>query len=349
MSAFEREAEVLKLARTLGVPAAKLEFMHRLPPAAIRKLRRQASASLFDAHKKLFQRVASASKLLPVPLMALIAEKAFGPLLCARTTGLLAPERAVEVAKRLPIRFLADLCLELDPSSADDVLVAMPVERVVEVSRELARRKEYITMGRFVDILGDEAIRATMADLKDDEALLRIGFFVEDEERLSQVIGLLPRARLHNIVRLAAGVDQGGDAALWPEALALMNRIDEPQRRQMATLAAELDDAAVTRMVESTQSRELWPAMLPVVSLMGAASQRRLINLPAVQDANVLGAIIRAADAAGLWPQLLPLVALMDNAGQARALRVAQAQGEAVVARLAESLRALARPRPVSA
>ncbi|MFI4980255.1 MAG: hypothetical protein ACHQIO_07895 [Nevskiales bacterium] len=340
MSTLAQRAEVLKLARVLGAPPSQFEYLHKLDAEVIRRLREQASAALFDADRKLFQRVAATTKLLPAPLIAIIAEKAIGPLLCARTTGLLPPERAVEISKRLKTGFLADLCLELDPRSASDVIAAMPVDRVVEVSRELARRKEYITMARFVDCLDDHAIRATMEDLRDDEALLRIGFFVEDKQRLSDILDLLPRERLLNIVRVAAG----GDAELWPEALAMINCIEEPQRRQMASLAAELEESAIIRMIESTQAQELWPAMLPVVSLMNGDSQRRLINLPALQNEAVLGAIIRAADSAGLWAQLLPLVALMDNAGQARAARVAESQGPQMVARLNESLRALAKP-----
>lgn len=340
MSTLAQRAEVLKLARVLGTPPSQLEYLHKLDAEVIRGLREQASATLFDADRKLFQRIAATTKLLPASLIAVIAEKAIGPLLCARTTGLLPPERAVEISRRLKADFLADLCIELDPRSARDVIAAMPGDRIVEVSRELARRGEYITMGRFVDCLDDDAIRATMADLRDDEALLRIGFFVEDKQRLSDIIDLLPRERLLNIVRVAAG----GDAELWPEALAMINSIDEAQRRQMANLAAELEEAAIVRMIESTQAQELWPAMLPVVSLMNSDSQRRLINLPALQNEAVLGAIIEAADSAQLWPQLLPLVALMDNAGQARAARVAESQGPAVVARLSESLRALTKP-----
>lgn len=338
MATLAQRAEVLKLARLLGTRPEQLEYLHKLDALAIRKLRQQATASLFDGDRKLFQRVASASKLLPASITALIAEKALGPLLCAKITGLIEPARAVDIAKRLDTAYLADLCVELDPRSAEDVLQAMPHGRVVGVSRELARRGEYITMARFVDTLSDESIETVMADLRDDKALLQIGFFVEDAGRLSQIIDLLSPERLRNIVKVAS--DDGGE--LWPEALALINSVDEPQRRLMADLAAALDDAAVSRMIAITQAQGLWPAMLPMVSMMNETHQRRLINLPALQDEAVLAALIHAVDGAGLWQQLLPLVALMDNAGQACALRVASAQGQAVVARLTESLRALA-------
>lgn len=334
MSTLAQRAEVLKLARALGTTPAQLEYLDKLDAAAIRQLREQASASLFDAHHKLFQRIAATTRLLPAPLVAVIAEKAIGPLLCARTTGLLPPERAVEISRRLQAGFLADLCIELDPRSARAVIAAMPVERVVEVSRELARRKEYITMGRFVDCLGDAAIRATMNDLRDDEALLRIGFFVEDKRRLSDIIELLPRQRLLDIVRVAAD----GDAELWPEALAMINSVEDAQRRLMADLAAGMEETAILKMIATTQAQQLWPAMLPVVAMMNAANQRRLLNLPALRDAAVLDSLMRAAESARLWPLLLPLLALMEDAGREPARRAARSLGTAATARVDSAL-----------
>ena len=280
MSTLAQRAEVLKLARVLGAPPSQLEYLHKLDAGVIRQLREQASASLFDAHRKLFQRIAATTKLLPATLIAVIAEKAIGPLLCARTTGLLAPERAVEIAKRLKAGFLADLCIELDPRSAKDVIAAMPGDRIVEVSRELARREEFITMARFVDCLDDDAIRATMEDLRDDEALLRIGFFVEDSDRLSAIIGLLPDQRLRNIVAVAVA----GDAGLWPEALSLINSVEPAQRRRMAALAAGLDDDAVARMFRSTQSHGLWDELRPLLDLLDQPALARAAGIAAGLD-----------------------------------------------------------------
>jgi hypothetical protein len=283
MSKLAHRAEIIKLARLLGTPPEQLDYLDKLDTLAIRRVREQATAALFDPDRKMFQRVATASRLMPAAVTALIAEKALGPLLCARVTGLMAPDRAVDISSKLKTGFLADLCLELDPRSAREVLEAMPVPRIVEVGQELARRKEYITMARFVDSLGDEAIRAVMNALRDDEALLRIGFFVEDSGRLSAIIDLLQDPRLRNIV----GVAVAGDAALWPEALALINSVEPPQRRRMAALAAGLDDAAVARMLQGTDTHGLWTELQSLLGLLDEAARARTARI-----------------AAGLGPQL---------------------------------------------
>ncbi len=95
-------------------------------------------------------RLAAASKLLPVGLVATLGERAFGPVLSARITGLLDPGRAVEVAQRLPVDFLADIAVDLDPRRASAVIARIPPQQIGEVTRELVRRHESVTMGRFV-------------------------------------------------------------------------------------------------------------------------------------------------------------------------------------------------------
>ncbi|MEQ1440284.1 hypothetical protein AAG565_13070 [Fontimonas sp. SYSU GA230001] len=338
MTTLAHQAETLKLARLLHTAPEQLDFVGRLDAAEVRALRERATAALFDGDRHLFHRVAAATKLLPAPIAALIAEKALGPLLCARVAGLLPPERAVDIAKRLHTRFLADVCLELDPRHVRELIAQMPVKRIVEVAHELAARREYITMARFVDVLPEAAMRATLDALQDDETLLRIGFFVENPAQLSAVIQMLSEHRLSRLIRVSVE----GAAELWGEALALINAIDAPQRRLMAGLAAALDAPVLERMIGLTHEAELWTALLPVVAEMDDAARARLTRLQSLNEDAVLAAMLRAVDAANLWPQLLPLVSRMDATLQQRAVRVAEQQDAALLQRLDQALRRLA-------
>lgn len=334
MTSLAHQAETLKLARLLHVAPEQLPFLAKLDADEIRGLRQRATASLFDGDRHLFHRVAAATRLLPGPIAALIAEKALGPLLCARVAGLLPPDRAVDIAKRLHTPFLADVCLELDPRHVCELIAAMPVQRIVEVAHELARRREYITMARFVDVLPEAAMRATLDALQDDEALLRIGFFVEDPARLSSVIQMLSEHRLSNMIRVSVE----GAAELWAEALALINAIAAPQRRLMARLAAALDEPVIERMIGLTHEAALWPSLLPVVAEMDDDARERLARVRALNDDAVLTSMLLAADAADLWDPLLPLVARMDAATQQRAAKVAERQGAELLDRLKGAL-----------
>ncbi len=320
-ASFAHQAEILKLARLFNLGEDRLAFLRSLDPATIRQLRETATAALFDSDQHIFQRLAAATRLLPGKVSALIAEKALGALICARIAGLLPPERAVDVARRLHTPFLADVCLELDPRHVRELIAMMPVDRVVEVARELARRQEYITMARFVDSLGETAMRAILDALTDDAALLRVGFFVEDPAQLDAVVAMLPPARLGHMIRIAVT----GPAELWPEALALLQAIGESQRRRMAEQAAGLDDDVIGLMIERTQSQDLWAQLVPVVALIRRDQQQRLMRMPQI-DRTVLESIVRSAEDLQDDPGLPELLAQLDEAllREARALVTAQ-------------------------
>jgi hypothetical protein len=317
MSTLALRAETLKLARLLGTPAAPLEFLHQLAPDELRLLRRQCSDALYDTEGDRLERLAYAARLLPAPLLARLAEKFFGPLLCARLAGYLPPDRALQIALRLPIPFLAQVCLQLDPRRTQALVRAIPIPQVVEISRELARLREHVTMAHFVDSLDLAAVLATAAAL-DDETLLRVGFFVEDAARLSAVVASLPPARLAGIVRHAIQTAP----ELWPEALSLIAAIAGPQRRRIARLAADFEEDLLVRMVERTQQLALWPAMLALLAEMDEPALSRVVQLPVLRTPGVRQALAETAATDEVWLRLAPLFQGMEP-GAARVLLAA--------------------------
>lgn len=257
---FARDAELQRIARLLGLPPEQLDYLHQIDVASLRQFRLSTTAMLYDADSEALQRVASAAKLLPVSVIALIAEKAFGPLLCARIAALMPPALAIDVAKRLSTPMLADVCVLLDPRRARPVVEGIPTPRVVEVSLELARRNEYVTMGQFVDVLGFEALAAVIAKLKDDRALLKIAFFVEDRARLNQVVERLPEARFAGIIE-AALADKG---ALWPEAIALISELELRWRRKFGELALSRGQALLIEMIHISDANGLLSNLIAI-------------------------------------------------------------------------------------
>lgn len=275
--ALEVRAEVAKLARLLHREPDDLACLHQIPPDDIRRLREQATDVLFAAEGRMLQRLAMASRLLPVPLLATIAQRAFGPLLAGRVTGYLEPSRAVEVSDRLPAPFLADMAVEIDPRRVSEVIARLPTQNVAGATRELLHRGEWVTMGRFVGHLTDQAIVAAFG-VVDDEALLRVAFVLEAKERLDHLLGLLPAARRGGVIRAAA------HANLWPEALDMLSQLSERRRGELADAAAAQDDAVLDSMVRAARDEGLREALLPVVRSMGEDSRRRFARLSSVLD-----------------------------------------------------------------
>lgn len=188
------DAEIRKLARVLGVPPERFAYLHDVPSADLRQLREQVTSTLFDSHLGVLERMAGASRLLPSSLLAKLAEKAFGPLLSARIAGLVDAGRGVDIAKRLPPGFLADVAAELDPRRAAGIIAGLPEPLVVAVATELTRREDWITIARFVDHLPESTIVASL-EVIPDHGLPHVAAMVDDPARVAYVADLLPAHR----------------------------------------------------------------------------------------------------------------------------------------------------------
>ncbi|MDT8915863.1 hypothetical protein [Amycolatopsis sp. PS_44_ISF1] len=226
--------EILKLARVLGVEPARLDYLSEVDAGDLRRFREQVTTTLFDANRVVLERMALASRLLPAPLIAKIAEKVFGPLLCARIAGLVDASRGVDVAKRLSPRFLAEVAAELDPRRATSIIARIPLDTVLGVARELTRREDWITLGRFVEHLPDPTVRRSLG-LLEDAALLHTAYVLDDKSRIGHVMGLLPEGRFAGLLRTAAA-----DETLWEPALDVLANLDEAGRAEARPLVDEL-------------------------------------------------------------------------------------------------------------
>ncbi len=279
-------AEIGKLARALRLTPEQLEFLYAVDPLAIRAFRERVEAALFDDLKPRLQRLAQASKLLPASVNALIGEKVFGAMLCARVAGLMPAAQALEVSRRLPTPFLADVSLEIDPRSAKEVIARLPAETVVAIARELIGRGEFIVMARFVDYLLDSTLALVIHSIHDDAVLLQIASFLESPQRIDQIIGFMSRERLGTLIETAArgGTDAAG---YWDEALGLMNAVGDETRELLAQIAAEQDEAVLKSMIEAVQKRDLWEALLPILQSMSEPAQQRLARLALAKGVNI--------------------------------------------------------------
>ncbi|GLZ36841.1 hypothetical protein [Actinokineospora sp. NBRC 105648] len=228
-------AEIAKLARLLGDDPERFHYLLDVPEADLRRLREQATDVLFGANQALFERIGAASKLVPAALTASIAQRSFGALLSARVAGVLEPARAVDLAGRLSVGFLADVAAELDPRRVAGVLAVLPVARMLEVARELVRRGDHITMGRFVGQLPPPALRATVETLAAED-LLRTAVYSEVADRFAELFAMVADDRLPEVARVVATAPDD----LAHDLLPLFARLDEPGLARVADAVAAL-------------------------------------------------------------------------------------------------------------
>jgi hypothetical protein len=197
--AHEARAEVLRLAHVLGADPDQLAALEAVPPADVRRLREQCADALFQAGHEAFRRAAAVAEKLPGPLVAQLAQRALGAALSARTAAVLDGDRAVDLARRLPPDFLAEIAVHLDLRKLSGVVARVEPERVAGVARELARREEWVVMAALVDHLSDGGLDAALGTL-DDEAILATGFLLEDSAAVLRRAGPAHRERLERAI-----------------------------------------------------------------------------------------------------------------------------------------------------
>ncbi|MBP8111896.1 MAG: hypothetical protein KAY00_06120 [Agitococcus sp.] len=311
MSKLDSSAELVKLGQLLHVPSAELQFLEGMSLPTLIKIRELSTDKLFNDGSKLFQKLASASKLMPIGVTASIGEKIFGAMLCARIASQMPYQRAIDLAKKMTTPFLATVTLELDPRRVKDIIQHMPLENLQAVANELLKHRHYMVMGRLVNFMTASNLKVILNGINSEEALLHIGFFIEGKHQLSDIIRLLPKERLQKLISYLQL-----HAELWPEALALMVHLEDDLKREMGDISADLGEPVLNGLVKAVYERQLWQDALPLFVTMSPSTQLQLISTATLNDRGVLKSAITSTDKFALWATLLPLVEFMSHAQQ---------------------------------
>lgn len=223
----EVRAEILKLAKLLRPEdEADLQFLERCSADELYRHREQVVALLYDDGAELLRRAAAVARILPVGVLARIAQHAPGPTLNARLAGFLDPELAAQVAQRLEVEDLARLATEIDPRRAADVITVMPIERIRASAEVMVAAGEHVAIGRFVPHLSSEALRACV-EVLDARDLLLACFVLEGKESVDAVVACLSDERA------AALATDAGEGNLQDELAEMLAHLGEEQRNRV--------------------------------------------------------------------------------------------------------------------
>ena len=309
MSKLESSAELQKIGQLLGVKSQELEFLQDLPLSELVKLRALSTDKLFNDGRKIFQKLASAAKMMPAGITATIGEKVFGPMLCARIASEMPHQRAVELAQKMSIPFLAKVTIELDPRRVKDIIQNMPLDKMRAVAKELLVQKHFMIMGGFVGFMKPDNLKIILNDVADEEALLHIGFFIEQKHIVSDIMRMLPKDRLRKLIGY---MREHKD--LWPESLALMVHIEDDLKREMGDMAAAEHEVVLDDLIQTVHRLSLWQDALPLFACLSPNTQYKVIYVPSMQTHDILQATVLHTAKFDLWATLLPLVEYMTPA-----------------------------------
>lgn len=309
-------AELVKLAQLTGVAAGEIAFLENMPPEALRQLRIALLDRYARQQQRTIRRLAGLARWLPLWLIVLLARWWLGPMLTARIAGEMPAPRAAAITQRLDPGFMAEVAAWLDPRRARELIQLVTVDRVVQVAQAMLAmlaRRDFVTMGRFVEFLSDEAVLAVAKTIEDEGDLLEIVFHVESKNRLDHLVRVLPADRVRQAILL---VQDRSRRPLWPKILALVTHVGYVLKRELGDLAASQGDAVLDAIINAAQEEDLWEDMLPVVSCLSPEVQRKVVNMAAIHQPAVMRRVLLAADDCALWPELISLLQQMGEAGR---------------------------------
>ena len=263
---METRAELLKLARVLGIDSSELNFLEGADPGDLRDLRASISDRLLAVDREHFERVVALGRLLPGRVAAGITQHALGTRLSGRAASLLTADELADFARRLPADFVADVAAVMDLRSVGSLLDRIDTEKVVDVTRVLADRQDWVTMGAFGGRIHRDALVRVIGML-DGEALARVGFLLEDRSRLEEIQGLLDDEKFRELLIAA------GECNLIPETIYLLDALSDDSVSRVGRLLGEL----------TQKRREVFVAKLLGDADLLSAAQRLINSCPSVQ------------------------------------------------------------------
>jgi hypothetical protein len=315
------QAELIKLSQLMDVPLEQVHFLSHMPPEAINHFRLALMERMLDQKRSTIQRLAIWVYWMPVWASAMAARLWLSPSLVAKLASNLPAWRIHKIAQRFPADFMARVAKHLDPRVARELVQLIDVGQLVEISKVLLRERDYVTMGRFVGMLSDEAIQQVSAVIKDETELLEIAFHVESTERMDHLVHVLPEERVHRALMLICDPTK---RLIWPKLLALMSSVGYDLKRKLGDLAVKQGEQVINALIYATQQDDLWEDMLPVVACLSPNSQKFVVNLPVLREPLIMQRIILAADQCDLWADMLTVANYMhDEAREAVAQAIA--------------------------
>ncbi|GAB0107241.1 hypothetical protein JMUB6875_62350 [Nocardia sp. JMUB6875] len=301
MTSLASRAEVVKLARELQVAPEDLGFLLDSDPVALRRLRRGMYRALDEPYRPMFERLARVSGYLPNSLAVTIATRFFGPMLCGMVASSLSPDRAVDLIGHVSVEFLADVAPYVDPDAATPIVQRFDTDILVPVLRELLRRKDYVTLARFIVATSDEQLLAVLPYIDSGEDLLMVAFNAELDtvaDRFEFVLADLDDDRIRDLLRA------GYEKDLFTEALTFLALLDDQTLVRVAEVTAGMDADLLAYIVTSAARENAWAELIPIAAAMPPEQLDKFLELD-VWTEEYLTAAAAAAEQDGRFEELL--------------------------------------------
>ncbi|HEY2095801.1 MAG TPA: hypothetical protein VGH72_05035 [Pseudonocardia sp.] len=323
MSDLVARAQLIMLAETLGVPPERVRHLERLGAENLRSLRERISNLLFDEQSATFARMSRLAPLVPNGLVAKVSQAIVPPLVAGRAAGALGvdhPGRAKGVLSDLSPQYMADCAPFLDQRTVAVLAPNIPPALLIPAANELMRRKAYVTASWFLDYATPEALLDLEAGIPDKAGLLHTTSLVQSDERLDQIVRLLPTERLAVIVRTAVESPE-----LLMAGLSLLARLSPELAADLGDILFEqLDDDGLTEVLRTVVGQDAIPELLTVAAAVREDALRRIAADPFLTEPATLEEFVDAAVEHDRWEGLLRVAEHLSGEAGRRINRAAK-------------------------
>jgi hypothetical protein len=271
------------LAETLQVEPDEVGHLDRLGAARLRELREGISNALFDAQATSFSRVSRLAPLVPDALVAKLAEAVVPPLVAGRIAGTLGidhPGRVEGVLSHVSPNYMADCARYVDPRAVAVLAPIIPANVLVPAANVLLRRRDYITTSRFLTFLTPQLISDLEQGIDDDAGLLMTAALIESDERLSEIVRILPETHVREIIATAVETSE-----LLIAGLSLLARLDGELQTSLADIVFDvLDPSQTSATIQTILEHDAIAELLTLAAAASPAAVAKLAADPVMAD-----------------------------------------------------------------
>lgn len=334
MSRLAVRAEIIKLGQALGRSPEQLAFLQVIPADDLRGLRTAWDDVLFEQYRLPLRHAAAILRWLPKSLAAVLIRWLFGPRLGARLAAALPARLAIEITPHLPDSFMVECARYVDPRRLRDAITLAPPATSLRILRLLLQHREYMTLGRILEHLADDNVRALAALVEDEEALVEIAFYMDSKNRLDHFLRLLPREHLRKAFQL---LQDPSRRALWPKLMVLMMYANPALQRELIGLVAEQGEPVMNALAQTLHEEGLFADVIHLTAAASPDVQKMMANLPVMQRPGVVEHIVRAVDEDDAWGPHLVMLGWSPEEFQRRAAALLETLPRQTLERLAHA------------
>lgn len=236
---IDATVELRRLADLMHVDVAEIEYLNTAGAEGIQLIRKKFQDSLIADFEVALSKLASTAGMVPVAISEKICVKYLGPTLTSYLSYYTPVKTAAKLALRFDAEFMIAVASEQIPERAQELLTDFPIDLMRPVTKGLVAKREWATLGGFVDYLPEEKSLALMAEVPDPVANLRIASFAQNKALISRMVTKFDDHTLAALISAASN----GDDVMKREVCIVAENLPESSMDQLSRVTEHTPEA----------------------------------------------------------------------------------------------------------